>query len=453
MNNSFDYKIDRLPPQDLNAEVAVLGGMLQEANAIGRVIEIFGDAGERCFYKSDHQKIYSAIVSQFCRDTAVDILTTSDELTKSGELDEVGGRYYLTELVARVPSAANIDYHAKIVFEKANLRRLTGIGIEMTDDAFSEYMRSDEVIDRAETKIFELATRRAKKGFVDVNPVLIEAFDIVDRSHRDPKVLTGVPTGFKKLDDALNGLQASDLIIVAGRPGFGKTTLGLNIARNAAVDHKVGVGIFSLEMIKWQLGIRLICAEAKVDSHLARSGRLTKEHLARINAALSRLAEAPIYIDDTPSLSVMEIRAKARRLMKEKNAGLFIIDYLQIMRHPNAENRNISIGMTTQSLKSLAKELNVPIVALSQLKRIDEDARPSLIDLRESGAIEQDSDVVLFPYAPNGAGAIIIGKQRNGPILDVPIMFMKEYSLFTNLESHGKGLPVNSWYDKDQSPF
>lgn len=430
--------IDRLPPQDLNAEVAVLGSMMQDILAVTRAIEILGvgDDGALCFYKSEHQKIYKAISVIFDKSNPVDVLTVGKELNRTNDLDAIGGNYYLTELIARVPSAANIAFHANTVLEKAKLRLAVGIGVEITEDAFNVQASSDEVIDRAEQKLFKLSTRSLRNGFVPINPVLAESFEIIDKNHQKPGSVVGVPTGFTELDDMLGGLQRSDLIIVAGRPSMGKTAFALNITRNAAIDHKVGVGFFSLEMARWQLGIRLICSEARVNSHLARSGKLSARDMASLAQAVSKINEAPIFIDDSPALTAMEIRAKARRLASEKNVGLFIVDYLQNMRHPESENRNVAIGHSTQALKALAKELNVPVVVLSQLSRKVEgrdDGRPILSDLRESGAIEQDADVVLFPFAPNGAGIIIIGKQRNGPTDDVPIMFLKDYVMFANL--------------------
>lgn len=425
-----DHLIDRLPPKDNDAEVAVLGAMLQENYAVGRAIEILGDSGDWCFYDSDHIKIYNAITAKFSKNEKADVITIADELTKRNQLDEIGGKYYLTELVARVPSAANIEHHARIVFKKARKRRLVVVGAEIVEDAFSDAIDDDDAIERAERNIFSLATNRLKGGFVKVEPVLTEAFAVIDSAHKN-RGLTGVPTGFTDLDDKMGGLQKSDLIIVAGRPSTGKTAFALNISRNAAVDHKTGVGFFSLEMARWQLGIRLICSEARIDSHRARNGKLSPSEASKLAVAVSKLNGVPLHIDDSPRLSAMEIVAKARRLVSENKVGLFVVDYLQIMRHANAENRNIAIGESTAILKGLAKDLNIPVVVLSQLSRKVEDrsdGRPQLSDLRESGAIEQDADVVLFPWE----NAIIIGKQRNGPTGDVPIVFLKEHVMFAN---------------------
>ncbi len=432
-----ENNIDRLPPHDLNAEVAVLGAMLQDVMAISKVIEVIGDDGSWCFYKSDHEKIYNAVVTLFAKNSPVDTLTIGAELKCREQLDVIGGNYYLMELVARVPSSANVEYYARIVLEKAVRRIAAGIGVEITNDAFDDRLSSNETIDRAEQRLFKLSMRRIRAGFMPINPVMAESFEIIDRNHKNPGSVIGVPTGFTDLDGVLGGLQPSDLIIVAGRPSMGKTAMALNMARNAAVEHSIGVGFFSLEMAKWQLGMRLICSEARVNSYLARTGKLSRDDIERLVHAVTRINDVPLFIDDSPALTALEIRAKARRLMAEKKVGLFIVDYLQIMRHPDSENRNIAIGYSTAALKAMAKELNVPVVALSQLSRKSEgrdDGRPILSDLRESGAIEQDADVVLFPFAPDGPGVIIVGKQRNGPAgIDVPINFLKDYVMFANL--------------------
>jgi replicative DNA helicase len=448
----FDAAIDRLPPQDLNAEIYVLGAMLQDDVAAAKAIEFFGEDGETCFYKTDHQEIYNAIVAVFDSSQKIDVLTVGRELERRGELDKIGGNYFLTGLVERTPSAANIIAHARVVLEKSTLRMLAGAGVETTTDAFDVTASSDAVIDRAEQRLLKLAARKLRNGFVSVNPVLQEAFNVIDASCKNPNSVIGVPTGLIELDKATNGLQKSDLIIIAGRPSTGKTALALNITRNAAIDHKVGVGFFSLEMARWQLGIRLICTESRVDSHRARGGKITPAEMMRMASAVGKIDNASIFIDDSPSLSATEIRAKARRLSAEKNIGLIVVDYLQIMRHSDGENRNISIGYTTQSLKALAKELDIPVVILSQLSRNVENRstpRPILADLRESGAIEQDADVVLFPFAPEGEGVIIIGKQRNGPTIDVPVLFQKEFTRFVDLSPRGDINAGSNRYERE----
>ncbi|MGH7454104.1 MAG: replicative DNA helicase, partial [bacterium] len=323
-----------------------------------------------------------------------------------------------------------------------------------------EQGRVDDILDKAEQRIFSLSERRLRRGFEFINPILHKTFDTIESYHHRRGSVTGVASGFNDLDEMTSGFQNSDLIIVAGRPSMGKTAFCLNMARNAAVDHKIGVGIFSLEMANYQLALRLLCSEARVNSHAVRTGKLPREQFSKLALAVGKLAEAPIYIDDTPALTVMEIRAKARRLVAEKKVGLFIVDYLQLVRGPRtSESRQIEISMISQSLKALAKELDVPVIALSQLSRAVEqrggDRRPILSDLRESGAIEQDADVVLFIYRPEvydrvefeGISEIIIGKQRNGPTGTIKVMFLKDYVLFANLEKS------RSDFAPTESPF
>ncbi len=456
---SADQLIDRLPPQDLHAERAVLGAMLQESGAVSKAFEILEDW---VFYTSNHQKIFQAMQALFEHNHPIDVLTTGAQLQRMQALDSVGGNYYLTELVASVPSAANAEYHARLVLEKALLRRLIGVATEISAEAFEAKEPVDELLDKAEQRIFALSERGLRRGFESINPVLHKTFEQIESYHKRGGGVTGVATGFKDLDEITSGLQPADLIIVAGRPSMGKTAFCLNMARNVAVDSKIGVGIFSLEMANYQLAMRMLCSEARVNSHLVRTGKLPTTQFKRLVTGVGRLAEAPLFIDDTPALSVMEIRAKARRLVAEKNVGLFIVDYLQLVRGPRtAESRQIEISMISQALKALAKELSVPVIALSQLSRAVEqrtgDKRPQLSDLRESGAIEQDADVVMFIYRPevytkelnDSTAEIIIGKQRNGPTGTVNLMFLKDYVLFANLDRFTSE-PVNV---VSESPF
>lgn len=444
MGKEQEKNTERMPPQAIEAEMAVLGSMLIENEAVSKAIE---NLDETAFYRTAHQKIFQAAIKLFEQHKKVDLLTISDELQKMDALDEVGGAYYLTELVNRVPSAASVEYYAKIVLEKSLLRKLINISTEIASEAYEAREDAIDLIDVAEQKIFSLSERKLRKGFLPIQPVLQETFEIIDSYHKRKGTVTGVPTGFAELDEKTSGFQNSDLIIVAGRPSMGKTAFCLNMARNAAVDYHIPVGIFSLEMANIQLAMRMLCSESRVDSHKVRTGRLPQDEWPKLSMSVGRLAEAPIYIDDSPALSVLEIRAKARRLKVERNVGLIIIDYMQLVKGPkNAESRQIEITLISQSLKSLAKELNVPVVALSQLSRAVEsrggDRRPILSDLRESGAIEQDADVVLFIYRPEvygpteqeGIAEIIIAKQRNGPTDVVKLKFHKNYVLFTNLE-------------------
>ncbi|MDZ7261860.1 MAG: replicative DNA helicase [candidate division KSB1 bacterium] len=433
----------RVPPQALDAEMAVLGAILIENEALSKVIEILD---ESCFYKTAHTKIYQAALKLYERNEPVDVVTLSAELQSRGELEAIGGSYYLTQLAESVPSAANVEYYAKIVLEKALMRKLITVATEISTESYEGQMGAFDLVDWAEQKIFTLSERRLRKGFQHINPIMHETFETIESYHNRRGGVTGVPSGFERLDALTSGFQKSDLIIVAGRPSMGKTALCLNIARNVAVDYRIPVGIFSLEMAGYQVAMRMLCSEARVDSHKVRTGRLPAEEWPKLSLSVGILAEAPIYIDDSPALGILEIRAKARRLKAEKDVGLIIVDYLQLVRGPqNAENRQQEISMISQSLKALAKELNVPVIALSQLSRAVEsrggDRRPILSDLRESGAIEQDADVVLFIYRPEvygrseeeGIAEIIVGKQRSGPTGTVKLAFVKEYVLFANL--------------------
>ncbi len=433
-------QIDRLPPQDLTAERAVLCSMLIEAEAVSKALEILQPED---FYKRSHAEIFRVMVTLFSRTDPVDMLTVSDELSRQNLLDEIGGNYYITELSNTIPSAANVEYHARIVLEKSLFRRLIAISTEISQMAYEASEKAGDLIDKAEQKIFSLSERGLRRGFLHIEPVLKETFTTIESYHNQKGSVTGVPSGFKALDNKTSGFQNSDLIILAARPSMGKTALCLNMARNAAVDHGIGVGVFSLEMAAYQLTMRLLTSEAKVDAHLLRTGMLPKDDWRKLSIAAGRLSSAPIFIDDTPGISILEIRAKARRLMAEHKIGMIMVDYLQLIHGPTSENRQHEISMISQSLKSLAKELNVPVVALSQLSRAVEartDKRPMLSDLRESGAIEQDADVVMFVYREDfydqtntdGTAEIIIGKQRNGPIGTIELQYLKQFVLFTN---------------------
>jgi replicative DNA helicase len=443
--NQKEAMIERMPPHNIEAEMAVLGAMLIDKDAVSKCLELLD---ETAFYKTAHQKIFQAAVNLDSHGGAeIDYLTITDELQKMGVLEEVGGAYYITELATKVPSAASVEYYARIVLEKSLLRKLIEVSTEIVRDAFDAREDAVDIIDTAEQKIFSLSEKKLRKGFQPIAPILSDTFDIIDSFHKRKGSVTGIPTGFKKLDERTSGFQNSDLIIVAGRPSMGKTAFCLNIARNAAVDHGIPVGIFSLEMSNTQIAMRMLCSEARVDSHKVRTGRLSENEWPKLSMSVGRLAEAPIYIDDTPALSVQEIRAKARRLKAEKKIGMVVVDYLQLVKGPkNSESRQIEISLISQSLKALAKELNIPVVALSQLSRAVEsrggDRRPILSDLRESGAIEQDADVVMFIYRPevygptedSGIAEIIIAKQRNGPTDTVKVHFHKDYVLFANLD-------------------
>lgn len=440
---------DRLPPQSNDAEMAVLGSMMLDREATSKAIEILD---ESAFYKDAHRIIFSACVNLYDRNEPVDLVTLSEELGSQKKLEDIGGSYYLTELSESIPSSANVAYHANIVLEKSLLRKLINVGNNIVSVGYSTEERVFDIIDQAEQAIFSLGEKRLRKGFMELNPVLHDTFEQIEELHKGKGGVPGVPSGFGKLDEMTAGFHNSEFIIIAGRPSMGKTALALSIARNAAVDHDVPIGIFSLEMANYQLAMRLLCAEAHVDSHRLRTGKLKMSEWPLLSQAVGKLSEAPIYIDDSPSLKILELRAKARRLKAEKNIGLLVIDYLQLVQGPTNEGRQQEISAISRSLKALAKELDIPVVALSQLSRAVEqrggDKRPMLSDLRDSGAIEQDADLVLFIYRPEfykeqfdddgndlrGVAEVIIGKQRNGPTGPVKLAFIDEFSKFADLE-------------------
>ena len=450
---------DRVPPQSLEAEMAVLGSMLIDNDCIGKAVEILTPGH---FYRTAHQKIFAAALNLYEKNEPVDLITLSEELKRLKILDEVGGAYYLTELSETVPSSANVDHHLRIVLERYLLRKLIEESAGIARDCYDASEDVFEIIDRSEQRIFGLSEKRLKGSFEHISPIMHEAFETIERFHERQGTVTGVPSGFTKLDELTSGFQPSELIIVAGRPSMGKTALCLNIARTIAVETKEPVGIFSLEMSKRQLALRLLCAEARVDAHGVRTGRLADDQWQKLSMCVGVLTEAPVFIDDTPGIGVLELRAKARRLKKEKDVRLIIIDYLQLMQGPrNAESRQQEISTISRSLKGLAKELDVPVIALSQLSRAVEvrggERRPMLSDLRESGAIEQDADVVLFIYRPEfylkqeeaeikqlaGKAEVIIGKQRNGPVGTVHLNFVKKWAMFENpaFEEEAVGAP------------
>jgi replicative DNA helicase len=433
---------DRLPPQSIEAEISVLGAMMLDKSAVGIALEVLD---ESCFYRQSHQRIFRAIVELFERNEPADLVTVSEEMQRRGHLEEAGGRAYIASLLDNVATAANVGYHAGIVLEKAILRRLIEVATQIASQSFGEVGDVDTLLDQAEHEIFSIAERRLRRGFLPLERVLHDAFEKVEKLHDRKGGVIGVPSGFKKLDELTAGFQPGDLVIIAGRPSMGKTAFALNVARHAAVEHKIPTAIFSLEMASYQLAQRLLCSEARVDAHRVRAGTLPDQDWQKLSIGVGNLAEAPVFIDDSPMLNVLEIRAKARRLQAERDIGLVIVDYLQLMQGPRgAESRQQEISIISRSLKSLAKELQVPILALSQLSRAVEvrggDRRPQLSDLRESGALEQDADVVLFIYRGEryhpddpelkNKAEVIIGKQRNGPTGTIHLTFMSPYTSF-----------------------
>jgi len=439
---------ERLPPQAVEAEQSVLGAMLLSKEAIGKAVELLD---ESCFYRVEHQQIFQAIITLYDANKPVDLITLTHELRKRRKLKEAGGRVYLMNLLESTPTAANLEFYARIVLEKATLRNLADVATGIVTDCYQPQVEADNLLDKAEQQIFNLSESRMRGGFVHIGEVLPHTFEAIEEFHKREGFVTGIPSGFKELDSLTSGFQKSDLVIIAGRPSMGKTALSLSIAQYVSIKEKLPVAIFSLEMSKSQLVQRMLCSEARVDSHLLRTGRLPNRDWPRLSIAVGPLSEAPIFIDDTPAIGVLEMRAKARRLKSSHNIGMVILDYLQLMQGPKgAENRQQEISTICRSLKGLAKELDVPVVALSQLSRQVEirgkEHRPQLSDLRESGAIEQDADLVLFIYRPEiygilqdrkgnplqGMAEIIIGKQRNGPTGSVKLAFIDEYAKFEN---------------------
>lgn len=433
----------KVPPHSIEAEESVLGGILIDNNALDRVLEVITPED---LYREAHRKIMRVIVELNARLEPVDLVTLADALKSRNELQEVGGAAYLAELAERVPTAAHVAYYARIIKDKAILRQLIQTTNEIAMRSFEAQNDVEGFLDEAEHKIFEVSENKTKPSFFRVRDIVVESMKAVEQLYERRELVTGVPTGFVDLDRKTAGLQPGDLIIVAGRPSMGKTALALNLAQYAALDAKTGVAIFSLEMSKEQLVFRMLCSEARVDQSRVRAGFAAERDYPKLAIAAERLSEASIYIDDTPALSVLELRAKARRLKRERDAnlGLVIVDYLQLMRGHSTDSREQEISSISRSLKALAKEIGVPVIALSQLNRQVEqraDKKPVMADLRESGAIEQDADVILFLYRgfvydPKNVderdAEVIIGKQRNGPIGTVPLTFFAEYTRFEN---------------------
>jgi len=431
-----------LQPQAIEAEEAVLGSMMIDENATNKAITLLGSS--HYFYKDSHKKIFDAMLSLSSKNSPIDTVSVSDELKKTKSLKSAGGLYYLTGLVDKVPTSANVEVYASIVKEKGILRDLISASHQISKKAFDAGDAVGSILDEAEQSIFNLTEQKDTKIYAHIEPILADTVKRLESIAANPGSVVGVPSGIIDLDKVTSGFQKSDLIIIAGRPSMGKTALALSVARNAAVENNSPVAIFSLEMSSDQLGTRLLASEGKIDQSQARSGRLPKAQWKNINIASGKLAQAPLYIDDTPALSILDLRSRARRLKRERNIELIVVDYLQLMQGPKTENRQYEISSITQSLKALAKELDIPIIALSQLSRAVEsrtDKRPQLSDLRESGAIEQDADVVIFLYRPylynqkdeeKGLAFLIVAKQRNGPTKTVRATFVDAYTRFEN---------------------
>jgi len=439
-----DPWLQKVPPHNIEAEQSILSAILIENNTLPEVLEILSDQD---FYREAHRKIFKAMIELFERNEPADLVTVTNLLKERGELEPLGGASYLAELVDAVPMAVNASHYAKIVQEKATLRRLIERAAGITTRCFDDKGDVQEILDFAERSIFDISENKVKPSFYSLGDILTETYKAVEDAYENKALVTGVPTGFRGLDEKTSGFQAGDFIVIAGRPSMGKTALALNIARNASLETEEPSAIFSLEMSKEQLSLRMLSAEARVDSSRMRGGFLSEGDLAKINRAAGALYDIPLYIDDSPAISALEIRAKARRMKMEKALGLIVIDYLQLMRgRRSAERRELEISEISRSLKALAKELQIPVVALSQLNRKVEERtnkRPVLSDLRESGAIEQDADVIIFIYRDkvynkeednrNDIAELILAKQRNGPIGTARLAFLEQYTRFENL--------------------
>ena len=440
---------DRRAPWSEDAERAVIAAMLMDQDALLRATEHVDDT---MFYREGHRRIFRAMVTISERGEVVDPLTLVEELNRRGELEAAGGKDYIGFLLDAVPTAANVEYHARIVQEKAILRGVIETCTSLVTEAYEGKLLAAELLDEAEQRVFQLSQARGTDGFMRIKQLMWPTMERIEALQRGGRSVTGVPSGFSELDEMTSGFQPSDLIIVAARPSMGKTALVLNIAQHVAIEENTPVAVFSLEMSKESLVQRMLTAEARVDSQMLRKGKLRDDEYPRIAKAAGILSSAPIWIDDTPGVSLLEMRSKARRLKAETDVGLVIVDYLQLMTGPSGtENRQQEISMISRSLKALAKELHVPVLALSQLSRAPEQRtgegkRPQLSDLRESGAIEQDADLVMFIYRPEvyegpqdkdgnpleGRAEIIVGKQRNGPTGTVNLYFHKSYTRFEN---------------------
>jgi replicative DNA helicase len=436
-------ELGKVPPHDIEAEQAILGCMLTDKDAVISAIEVLK---EEAFYREDNRAIYSAILSLYSRNEPIDIITVKAELVEQGNFERVGGLEYLAELPDRVPTTANVEKYIKIVDEKATLRSLIQTSNELISLGYDESEDVDRIMDMAEKKVFNLSQKKSTKGYSPIKDVLVESFAQLETLYNQKGNVTGITTGFIDLDNKTAGLHNSDLIILAARPAMGKSAFAINLATNAAMKANVPVVIFNLEMSKEQVGNRILCSEAMVDSNKIRTGQIEDDDWMKLASTLGELSEAPIYIDDTPGISIMEIRAKCRKLKMEKNIGLVVIDYLQLIQGSGKKNasREQEISEISRSLKILAKELDVPVIALSQLSRSVEsrdDKRPMLSDLRESGAIEQDADIVIFLYRDDyynensekkNIAEVILAKHRGGSTGTVELAWLPSYTKFAN---------------------
>ncbi|GBD95791.1 MAG TPA: replicative DNA helicase [Nitrospirae bacterium] len=438
---------DRLPPQNIEAEQSVLGAVLLENEAIASIIEHLtpGD-----FYKDAHKKIFIGMLDLYEKNEPIDLITLTEQLNRKEQLEAIGGASYLSSLVSLVPTSANVKYHSKIVKEKAILRNLIVTATEIITTSYDTEQDVNELLDQAETKIFGISEKMVGSSYVHVKEIIKDTIELVDRLYNKKELITGLPTGFSDLDEATTGFHPGDLIVIGARPGMGKTAFCLNIVTHAAIEGKSPIAVFSLEMTKEQIVLRMLCSEAEVDSKAVRSGYHSKEDYRKLVNAAGRLADAPIYIDDAFN-SILDIRAKSRRLKAEHGLGLIVVDYLQLMSGVGSYTaREQVISDISRSLKALAKDLSVPVIVISQLNRSCEQRgdkkNPIIADLRESGAIEQDADTILFLYRDDyykkqdsqkkGIAELDIAKQRNGPTKVIELAFMEKYTKFKNLADH-----------------
>lgn len=447
-----DPSLQKLPPQSLDAEESIISAALLDNNILLDILDILSP---EAFYKSAHKTIFAAITELFARDEPVDLVTLTERLKSKNQLDSAGGAVYLAKIVDTAPVPANAVHYARIIRDKALLRNLISTANDIVQKCYDDSGSTDDVVDFAEGALFDIADQKQKQNFYPISGIIESNIDALEARQGNKSLISGVPSGFKKLDQLTSGFQASDLIIMAARPGMGKTALALNIARHAAVESDSPVALFSLEMSKEQLSLRLLCSEARIDSARVRDGFFNDDDWYSLTNAAGVLSSAPIYIDDSPELTSLDIKTKTRRLKREKGVGMIIVDYLQLMRPRKAyERRELEISEMSRTLKGLAKELDIPVIALSQLnRRLEErsDKRPQLSDLRESGALEQDADLVIFIYRddvyntdennPNkNLAEIHLAKQRNGPTGTCSLVFKGEYTRFENL-AYGEYTP------------
>ena len=436
--------IDKLPPQNIEAEQSVLGAIIFDNEALPKALEMLASDD---FYRESHRRLYNAMLELFNKNEPIDIITLTDYLRKTNGLDAVGGIGYLSNLANSIPTSANIRYHAKIVREKALLRALIQTATHINTKVYEDDLEADDMVDYAEKVIFDIAEKRTRVSFTSMKDVVKDTFKMIEHLYDKKEAITGVPTGFKDLDELTAGFQPGELIVIGGRPGMGKTAFALNVAQHVGIEMKEPVAVFSLEMSKEQLAMRMLCAESMVDSSQVRKGFINRQDWPKLTSAAGRLSEAPIFIDDSSALTVLEIRAKSRRLkLEHRGLSLIVVDYLQLMRSRGAfERREQEISDISRSLKALAKELKIPVIALSQLNRAVEQRsgnKPTLADIRESGAIEQDADVIIFIYkdsdqvksnpAVRNVVKIDIAKQRNGPTGEILLTFLSNCTKFVD---------------------